>query len=495
MVLIDSETMNDAAKGVLASTLWVAIWWITEAVPLPITSLLPIILLPLSGGLGAAATTASYGDRIIYLFLGGFIIATAIEKWNLHRRIALKIILLVGTNPRNIILGFMVATAFLSMWISNTATAMMMMPIGLAVVLQLTDFFNRSGGGEKHSQFFGLALMLGIAYSASIGGMATLVGTPTNAVFVAIVNQLFGFQISFASWMILSFPLVVVLLIISWLYLTRVAFPLQSLQNISSVNAPESQGYYSSENKSSSFEEWFGKEIKDEYLQLGKMKAEEKWVLAVFTFTALAWIIRTYVLNLFLPALDDSMIAIAGALILFLIPSSQRGEALLDWKTAQKIPWGILLLFGGGLAIAEGFKTSGLAGWIGEQLTVLNGVSIFLIFAIIVVFVNFLTELTSNTATATMILPVMASLALALDVHPFVLMAGACLAASCAFMLPVATPPNAVIFGTGFIKIGDMVKAGFWMNLISAAFIILYLWFVMPLLWDIELFKFPVIFK
>ncbi len=479
---VDTETMGETARAVLASTLWVAIWWITEAVPLPITSLLPVILLPLTGGLNAASATAAYGDRMIYLFLGGFIIATALEKWNLHRRIALKIILMVGTNPRSIILGFMIATAFISMWISNTATAMMMMPIGLAVIVQFTDFLNRSGTVGTNDQRFGKSLMLGIAYSASIGGMATLVGTPTNAVFVAIVDQLFDFKISFADWLFIAFPITVVLLFLCWFYLVRIAFPLKSLHTGSASAAL-------------SIKEGLNTEIKNEYLGLGKMKVEEKWVLAVFSLTAFAWITRTYLLNIFVPALDDTIIAITGAVLLFIIPSSRKGEAILDWKTAVKIPWGILLLFGGGLAIAEGFKTSGLANWIGVQLSVMDGFSYFLIFAIIVLIVNFLTEVTSNTATATMILPVMASLALALDVHPFVLMAGACLSASCAFMLPVATPPNAVVFGSGYVKMQDMVKTGIWMNLLSATLIILFIWFLMPLIWDINLQPFPEIFK
>lgn len=485
---VDNETMGVTARAVLASTLWVAVWWITEAVPLAVASLLPIILLPLSGGLNAASTTAAYGDRMIFLFLGGFIIAIALERWNLHKRIALKIILMVGTNPRRIILGFMVATAFLSMWISNTATAMMMMPIGLAVVSQLTNYLNRSGSEGKHNRHFGMSLMLGIAYSASIGGMATLVGTPTNAVFVAIADQLFNYKISFASWMLIAFPLSVVLLGLCWLYLVNIAFPLKHLQ-------PVTTGLPDPGKEAFSLEEELGAEIKNEYHELGKMKTEEKWVLAVFSITAFAWITRTYLLNIFLPALDDTIIAIAGAVVLFIIPSSRSGEAILDWKTAVKVPWGILLLFGGGLAIAEGFKTSGLAGWIGVQLSVLDGFSFFLIFAIIVLIVNFLTEVTSNTATATMILPVMASLALALDVHPFVLMAGTCLAASCAFMLPVATPPNAVIFGSGYIRMQDMVKAGFWMNITSAILIVIFLWFLMPVLWNLELQKFPEIFK
>lgn len=244
-----------------------------------------------------------------------------------------------------------------------------------------------------------------------------------------------------------------------------------------------------------SIKEGLNAEIKKEYRELGKMKMEEKWVLAVFSLTAFAWITRSYLLNIFVPALDDTIIAITGAVVLFIIPSSRKGEAILDWKTAVKIPWGILLLFGGGLAIAEGFKTSGLANWIGVQLSVMDGFSFFMIFAIIVLIVNFLTEVTSNTATATMILPVMASLALALDVHPFVLMAGACLSASCAFMLPVATPPNAVIFGSGYIRMQDMVKTGIWMNLLSATLIILFIWFFMPLIWNIELQPFPDIFK
>ncbi|MFC6997432.1 SLC13 family permease [Rufibacter roseus] len=462
------EGMTAEALAVLACTAWISTWWITEPIPIPATSLLPIVIFPLSGALGLNQTTSQYGNPIIFLFLGGFIVAIAMEKWNLHKRIALNIIHLVGTNQRKIVLGFMLATAFLSMWISNTATAMMMLPIGVSITMQLTSF---SGEGPiSAGNKFGKALMLGIAYSASIGGLATLVGTPANAILVAVVGQQFQMEISFLQWMLLGVPVTFVLLFICWFYLVRVSFP---LHNEKSQNGKA--------------------EIESQLAILGRISTEEKWVLAVFAFTALAWLTRTFVLNRFFPELDDSMIAMFGAILLFLIPASstQNKEKLLDWSIAEKIPWGILLLFGGGLAIALGFKDSGLAAWIGTKMTLLQGVSVLLIFLTIIAVINFLTEITSNTATATMMLPVLSSLALAIDIHPFGPMVAACMASSCAFMLPVATPPNAIVFGSGFIKMQDMIRTGFVLNLISVVVLTLAVYYLLPVVWHIDVLSLP----
>lgn len=457
------EGMPPSALAVLACTVWVALWWITEAIPIPVTSLLPILLLPLTGALGLTETTAQYGNPIIFLFLGGFVIAIAMEKWNLHRRIALNIIWQVGTNQRKIVLGFMLATAFLSMWISNTATAMMMLPIGVSITMQLTGF---SGQGPLTKNKFGKALMLGIAYSASIGGLATLVGTPGNAILVAVVGQQFNITISFLQWMLVGVPLTVVLLFVCWFYLVRVAFRLSKEHHVGETA-----------------------EIETQLKELGKISSEEKWVLAVFAVTAVAWLSRTLVLNQFFPALDDSIIALFGAVLLFLIPSKSKGnsEKLLTWSIADKIPWGILLLFGGGLAIALGFKDSGLAAWIGTRLTLLQGISVFLIFLSIATVINFLTEVTSNVATATMMLPVLSALALAMNIHPFGPMVAACLASSCAFMLPVATPPNAIVFGSGFILMKDMIRTGFVLNLVSILLITLAVYYLLPWVWGIDI--------
>lgn len=474
------EGLSKEALAVLASTLWIATWWITEAIPIPATSLLPIILFPLAGT-GIEGVTNQYGDSTIFLFLGGFIIAIAMEKWNLHRRIALNIILVVGTSTQQIVLGFMIATGFLSMWISNTATAMMMMPIATAVILHVNEALKEK---NPHNTPFGKAILLGVAYAASIGGLGTLIGTPPNAIFVGVVKELYGVQISFSSWMMFGTPFAIILLLIVWFYLVKIAFP----QNVKEIPGGKAV-------------------IQDEKDLLGRMSFEEKVVLTVFTFTALAWISRSFVLDALqdtwvletfsgLAAVNDTTIAITAAVALFLAPSKKApSRKILNWTDTKDVPWGILLLFGGGLAIAKGFKDSGLATWIGEQLTVLQNVNLILLIAAVVTLVLFLTEVTSNTATATMMFPIMASLAYALGVHPYTLMIAAGIAASCAFMLPVATPPNAVVFGTGHIRIIDMVKAGFWINFVCIFLITAVVYYYLPIAWGIDITVFPDVFK
>ncbi|MDQ0216780.1 sodium-dependent dicarboxylate transporter 2/3/5 [Oikeobacillus pervagus] len=462
---VSPEGMPKEALSVLASTLWIATWWITEAIPIPVTSLLPIVLFPLTGAVSEGVTSA-YADDTIFLFLGGFIIAIAMEKWNLHRRIALNIILLVGTSTQKIVLGFMVATGFLSMWISNTATAMMMMPIALAVITHVSDSIKGENAIESN---FGKSIMLGVAYSASIGGLGTLIGTPPNTIFAGVVKELYNVDLSFATWMLFGVPLAVILLFAVWFYLVKIAFPM----NIKKLPGGKTV-------------------ILDEKKKIGTMSFEEKLVLVVFTLTALAWISRTFIPFDFMDRINDTMIAITAAVILFVLPSRQAKEGtLLNWNDAKNVPWGILLLFGGGLAIAKGFKESGLALWIGEQLTVLQSIHFVFLLLIVTALVLFLTEITSNTATATMMFPIMASLAAALNVHPYALMVAAGIAASCAFMLPVATPPNAIVFGSGYIKITDMIKAGFWINIACIFFISAMIYFLMPVVWGIDLNVFP----
>ncbi|MDQ3392804.1 MAG: SLC13 family permease [Bacteroidota bacterium] len=466
ILLPPPEGMSIEARNVLACTVWVAIWWITEAAPIPVTSLLPIVVFPLTGALSLKSTTEAYGNPIVFLYLGGFVIAIAMEKWNLHKRIALNIVKAIGVNQKKIVLGFMVATAFLSMWISNSATAMMMLPIGVAIIMQISLAPEKEGAQFKNN--FGVALMLSIAYSASIGGLATLVGTPTNAVLAAIVKQLYNFEISFAIWAVFAFPLVIFLLIVCWYYLVYIAFPLQDQDN------------------------QFGQEeISRQAEALPKISWEEKWVMAVFSFTAFLWVTRSFLLDQILLGLDDSIIAITGAITLFLIPTKSGTGFILTWEASRSLPWGLLLLFGGGLAIASAFKDSGLATWIGAQMNLIQGMELFLLLLILVTAINFLTEITSNVATATMMLPILASIATAICIHPFGPMVAACMAASCAFMLPVATPPNAVVFGSGYIKMGDMVKAGFWLNIISIAAITFYVYYILPLVWGIDLFSLP----
>lgn len=460
------EGLSEEGVAVLASTLWIAVWWITEAIPIEVTSLLPIVLFPLSGGLGLSETTSSYGHKYIFLYAGGFMLAIAIEKWNLHKRIALNIINIIGTDVKKIILGFMMACAFLSMWISNTATSVMMLPIGLAIISQLKDDPRTV---ENENTIFGKALMLSIAYSASIGGMATLIGTPPNLVFAGVVEEMYDIEISFLQWLKYGLPISLLLLFLAWKYLTEMAF---------SFKQKEFPGGRQEINK----------QIKD----LGKLSYEEMIVLIVFVMTAIAWISRSFLLNKILPGIDDTIIAIIAAIVLFIIPAKEGiGKKIIHWDEAVRLPWGILFLFGGGMALAQGFQSSGLANWIGSQLTLLEGVALFILLFVIVASVNFLTEITSNLATTAMILPIIAPLAFTINVHPYILMVGATVAASCAFMLPVATPPNAVVFGSGYLRIPDMVKTGLWMNFISILLLSLITYYYLPEIWSFEPGAFP----
>lgn len=469
------EDLSSAGVAILASTVWIAVWWITEAIPIPVTSLLPLVLFPLTGGLEMKDAASSYGDETIFLFMGGFMIALALEKWNLHRRIALTIISAIGTNMDRIVLGFMVATGFLSMWISNTATAMMMVPIGLAIITQITTALKDqpSIDTSKENFGFGKALMLGIAYSASLGGIATLIGTPPNTVLAGTIDKMYGIQLSFGKWMLFGVPFAWTFIIVTWFYLVKIVYksPVKTLPGGREV-------------------------IEQEKKKLGKASAEEIMVFIVFVAAAFSWITRSFFLSKFVDGLSDGLIAIIFAMILFIIPSvNKKGDHLLDWNTAVKLPWGILLLFGGGLAIAAGFVSSGLSEWVGAQLIGLKGVPFIVIILVVATLVIFLTEITSNTATATMMYPIMAALALALGYHPYALMIAAGVAASCAFMLPVATPPNAVVFGSGYLRIPDMAKAGFALNLLGIVLVTACIYFLLPVVWGIDLTSVPELFK
>lgn len=467
LLLPNPAGMTPEAAKVAATTLWVAIWWMTEAVPIPVTSLLPLILLPISGALKIGEVAPGYSDPLIYVFLGGFMIALAIERWNLHQRIALSIISVVGATPARVVLGFMLATGFLSMWISNTATAMMMMPIGMAVVTQMATLMGRANVSEetmREGNFgFGTALMLGIAYSSSIGGMATLIGTPPNIVLAGAARELLGVEISFARWMMIGLPLAIIGLLGTWWYLARVAYKLERKAIPGGLDV-----------------------VRKDLHDLGPMSQAERAVLVIFSLTALAWIVRPWWITPFLPNVDDAVIALTGAVALFIVPLSlQRNQFLLDWDTAKKLPWGIVLLFGGGLAIAAAFKSTGLSAWLGEALTGLGSLPALLVVLVVVTIVVFLTELTSNTATATMLMPVMFALGTALAIDPLLLMVPAALAASCAFMLPVATPPNAIVFGSNYVTIPQMARAGLWLNLGSIILVTAIGYFLLPLLWGL----------
>jgi sodium-dependent dicarboxylate transporter 2/3/5 len=467
LLFFEADGLSVEAKCILASTAWMAVWWVTECVPISVTALLPIVLFPLTGGMDLSTTTAAYGHKLVFLFVGGFMIALAIEKWHLHKRLALNIIRMTGSNKSRVILGFMLATAFLSMWISNTATSIMILPVGLAIISQLKDDPNTK---ENENEIFGKSLMIAIAYSASIGGMATLIGTPPNMVLAGVVEESYGIKLNMFDWMKFGVPLSSFLLVICWVYLTKIAFKFK--------NEEFSAGR---------------DEILRQIKKLGSFSNEEIKVLIVFTLTALGWISRGSIEKIF-PLIDDTIIAIFFAVILFIIPTSNNksDKTILVWDDTVKLPWGILILFGGGMAIASAFGKSGLALWIADLLQNLNGIPLFLIILIIVTSINLLTEVTSNMATTAMLLPVLVTIALAIEIHPYFLLVSATLAASCAFMLPISTPPNAVVFSSGFLKIEDMFKKGIWMNMISIITITLVVYYTLPYVFEMTAMLYPV---
>lgn len=457
------QGMPEAAFDVLCATIWIALWWVTEAVPIAVTALLPILLFPLTGAVELSTTTASYGNKYVFLFMGGFMLATAIQKWNLHKRIALNIIRLIGTSISRIIMGFMIATAFLSMWISNTATVVMLMPMGLSIIALLED---NPATKQDENKIFGKALMLGIAYSASIGGIATLIGTPPNLIFAGFLSEVYHIEITFWQWFQFGLPIALILLFICWLYITKIAFKSKS------EKFPGGQ-----------------QEIGRLLTELGPMGKEEKTILTVFILTAFFWITRSFLWQSIIPGLDDTIIAMTAGILLFTLPA-KNGERIINWDDALTMPWGIMILFGGGMALAAGFQETGLAEWFGLQVNLLKGLSLFLLIITLIAAVNFLTEVTSNTASTAMLLPVVAPMAIGLEVNPILLLVATTTAASCAFMLPVATPPNAVVFGSGYLRIPDMVRSGIWMNIISILILAVMVYFMLPLLWDFDPFSF-----
>lgn len=471
------------ARAVAAIGMLMAVSWLTEAMPLPATALLPIVLFPLTGVADVADTTAPYANDVIFLFMGGFMLALAVQRWGLHRRVALMTVLAVGTKPVRLIGGFMVATAFLSMWVSNTATTVMMLPIGVSVLaLVLRQFEEQLARGEEppieiepgtsdaleagdaqlHEAVtspFATCLMLAIAYAASIGSLATLIGTPPNAFMAGFVSETYDVSIGFGQWMMVGLPIAVVFLFIAWVLLTRVLFP---------PEIDEIPG---------------GRQVIHEQLhRLGPMVLGERIVLGVFIVTAALWVLRGVItgweplLALYPPieGLNDATIAMLAAAALFAIPVSlKRGVFLLDWHSAANLPWGILLLFGGGLTLAAQVQASGLDVWVGEQVGALGVLPVLGLVAGVVAITIFLTELTSNTATAATFLPILGGVAVGLGYDPLVLIIPATMAATCAFMMPVATPPNAVVFGSGHITIPQMVRAGIVLNVIGIVLVTL----------------------
>lgn len=449
----DLGGMGQTAQAVLAITAWVATWWIAETVPLAATALIPLILFPIFGVAESNDVIAAYANDIIFLFLGGFIIAAALEKVNLHRRIALNIINLMGTNPARLVLGFMLATMFVSLWISNTATTMMMIPIALSILGQF--HFHESEEENRKVRLLEKALIFGTAYAATAGGMGTLIsGTPTP-IFAAQAMEVADTEISFAQYMLFGIPAALISTLVIWLYLTRVKF------KVGHRPVPGA------------------KEIIHRELQaLGKMSRNEVLVLITSATIAFMWITRTFLWSNLIPQISDGIISAAGIIVLFLLPAKGGGR-LLSWKDTSKVPWDVLLLFGGGLAIAFGFEQSGLSEWFGSSLGILEGAPPVIVIFVGVFLVLFLTEITSNTATATLLIPVFAVVADAVGMDPIPLMLAAALGANFAFMLPVATPPNAIAFGTGKVSIREMVGTGLWLNVIHAFYVtaIIMLWF------------------
>lgn len=461
------------AKLTAATAVLMGVWWMTEALPLPATALIPLVVFPTLGeDITLDKVGASYGNNIIFLFMGGFLLALAVQRWNLHRRIALLTVKVMGTKPSQMVAGFMVATGFLSMWVSNTATAVMMLPIGVSVLLLVTKIGSGDGetapataevGGSRDTgevdlqddqlkeevvkSNFGTALMLGIAYSASIGSLGTIIGTPPNTLMAGYLSDAHDITIGFGQWMLVGVPLAVVLMALCWLLLTKVLFK----PEISEIPG--------------------GKELIGEELhKLGPMSSGEKRVLALFVLAAAAWILVPILFDD--PMISDAGIAVAVGLLLFLCPAGAApGVRLLDWETAVKLPWGVLLLFGGGLALSAQFSTSGLTEWIGQQVQGLGGLPVVLLVLLMAGGILLLTELTSNTATAATFLPVAGGVAMGIGVDPMLLAIPVALAATCAFMLPVATPPNAIAFGSGYVTVSQMIRGGVWLNLIALVLI------------------------
>lgn len=452
-----------AARVTAGTAVLMGIWWMTEAIPIPATALLPLVVFPVIGGADIADVGSSYGSDIIFLFMGGFMLALAMQRWNLHRRIALVTVRAMGTNPAMVVAGFMVATGFLSMWVSNTATAVMMLPIGVSVlmlVVKLEESPDLAEAAEDRSTDeakgetppeqgllktnFGTALMLGIAYAASIGSLGTIIGTPPNTLLVGYLANNHDIDIGFGQWMLVGVPLSVVFMVICWFLLTKVLFR-PEIDEIPGGRALMSQ----------------------ELDKLGPMSTGEKGVLAIFVLAAASWVGVPLIWPENTP-ISDAGIAMVVAVALFLLPAgAAKGVRLLDWESAVQLPWGVLLLFGGGLALSGQFESSGLTKWIGDRASGLEGLPVVLLVVVFAAAIIFLTELTSNTATAATFLPVAGGVALGLDLDPMLLTIPVALAATCAFMLPVATPPNAIAFGSGYVTIPQMMKGGLWLNLIG----------------------------
>lgn len=449
--------LGHATRATLAMMAWMAAWWMTEAVDIAVTSLVPIVAFPILGIMPLGKTTANYGADVIFLFFGGFVIALAIQRWGLDRRIAFQALKWVGTRPAAIVAGIMGATAFISMWVSNTATAAMMVPIALSIVD--LSVVRRTGktlaehggipGDDANNRNLGLSLLLGVAYAASIGGLGTIIGSPPNGIFVRFYAQTYGAEVSFAKWMLVGIPAMLLFLPLAWFLLARVLFP---------VRIREIEGG----------RDWVTGEIR----KLGPLNRGERATVSVFALTVFLWVFRPLLAGIQigglapLAGLSDALIAVAAAIALFMIPVDRdRGQYVIDWESTTRLPWGVLILFGGGLALAAATEANGVGEYIGSLARGFSGWPVMGVVFVVIALMVFMSELTSNTAQVATMLPILAGLAPVLGVPPALLLVPSTIAASCAFMMPVGTPPNAIVFGTGLVRMPQMIKAGLWLNI------------------------------
>ena len=457
ILLWPQPLLSTQGDAVIAVALWMVTWWLTEAVSISVTALLPLLLFPLLDIMPIAEVGNNYGSPIIFLFFGGFVMALALEKVNLHRRIALNIIRITGTTPNKVVLGFMIATASLSMWISNTATVVVMLPIAMSVIKLLIDDVD---GFTKKDRNFAVSVLLGIAFSANAGGIATVIGTPPNSILIGLLENEYQIEISFLKWMVFALPFSIIMIGLSYITLVHLIFPSKGL-NFSASNEV----------------------IQEELRKLGPTRSKEKMVLGIFAVTVSLWIFRTLINSVF-PSLglSDTMISMFAAISLFAVPFNlKKGDFILDWKDTEKLAWGILILFGGGLALAKGMSVSGIVDQVSQSIAAGN-FSITATASLLILLMLFMTELMSNVALVAVLAPVVAGIAIGLGIPMMYLLIPVTMASSCAFMLPMATPPNAIVFASGFIEVKDMVKAGILLNLVAVLILIGLFEYIIPLL-------------
>ena len=457
IILWPEPFLSNEGDAVIAVALWMVSWWITEAVSISVTALLPLLLFPLLDIMSIAAVGNNYGSPIIFLFFGGFVMALALEKVNLHRRIALNIIRITGTTPNKVVLGFMIATASLSMWISNTATTVVMLPIAMSVIKLL---INDIDGFTKKDRNFAVSVLLGIAFSANAGGIATVIGTPPNSILIGLLENEYQIEISFLKWMVFALPFSIIMIGLSYVTLVHLIFPSKGLNFSASKEV-----------------------IQVELRKLGPTRSKEKMVLGIFAVTVSLWIFRTLINSIF-PSLglSDTMISMFAAISLFAVPFNlKKGDFILDWKDTEKLAWGILILFGGGLALAEGMSVSGIVDKVSQSIAA-GDFSVTATASLLILLMLFMTELMSNVALVAVLAPVVAGIAIGLGIPIVYLLIPVTMASSCAFMLPMATPPNAIVFASGFIEVKDIVKAGILLNLVAVVILIGLFEYIIPLI-------------